>query len=255
MSPPLPARVIGGVLLGAALAGIAVVSFFPSMTARRAAAVPAARADTQWTTLRVSSVDEAVDRLAPAAGALPLPPPTIVVPSPLDSAATDSAPALCVMRVRQMLSDAARDSAGVEVARVRGVRPEPGRGPDTLIIDGTAHGRDATPAVWHCALLANRDSGIARFTAVIEDGWPGLTSAFDTVHAVTTAAANACLQQTKTVYPEYDFRGVRSYRDIDTLHVTGEAIPLNIGDLAGDFHCRAIVRKGHVVSTQAKAER
>ena len=69
------------------------------------------------------------------------------------------------------------------------------------------------------------------------------------------AAETACLEQTKSVYREYDFRGVRFDRDIDTLHVSGEAIPLNNGDLAGDFHCRAVVRNGRVASTQAKAER
>ena len=255
MSAPLPAKVIGAVLLGAALAGIAVITVVPTLTTREAAEPPAVRADTQRQTLRVANVDEAVDRLAPVAGALPLPPPRIEIASPLDSAATDSAPPACVMRLRLMLSDSARDSSGIEVMRVRGIRPEPGRGPDTLVVEGTAHGRDATPAVWHCALLAKRDGGIARLTAVIEDGWPGVSSAYDSSHAVTVAIVDACLQQTKKVYPEYDFRGVRSHRDLDTLHVTGEAMPMNTGDLAGDFHCRAVVHDGHVTSMQAKAER
>ena len=57
------------------------------------------------------------------------------------------------------------------------------------------------------------------------------------------------------MYREYEFRGVRVMRDLDTLHVRGEAIPLNSGDLAGDLHCRAVLRNGRVVSTQAKAER
>lgn len=55
--------------------------------------------------------------------------------------------------------------------------------------------------------------------------------------------------------PEYVFRGVKVARVADTLDVRGEAIPLNAEDLAGDFHCRAVVRGGAVVSTEAKAGR
>jgi hypothetical protein len=259
MSGALSPKVVGGVLLGAALVGGVVIAFFPSGLTRPAAvpkvATPSAAADTQWTTMRVSNLDEAVDRLAPAAGALPLPPPRIEIPSPLDSAATDSAPATCVLRVKQTLSEAARDSSGVEVSRITGVRPEPGRGPDSLVIDGTAHGRDATPAVWHCAMVAGRDSGIAKLTAVIEDGWPGVPSEFGTAHAVTLLAENACLNQMQMILREYEYRGIKRWRNADTLHVTGEAMPLNTEDLAADFHCRAIVRNGSVVSTQAKAGR
>jgi hypothetical protein len=253
VSAPLPAKVIGGVLMAAALAGGVAVALFPSAVSRQAAVVPPERADTQWT--KPATVASAASGVAPDSAPLPSPPERETVPSPLDSAATDSAYGSCVMRVKELLSDAARDSSEVEITAFTGVRPEAYHGPDSLIVEGTAHGRDATPAVWHCAVTANRLRGIGKLTAVVEDGWPGVPAGFDVAHAVTLAAENACLEQTKSVYREYEFRGVRAYRDIDTLHVTGEAIPLNNEDLAGDFHCRAVVRNGRVVSTQAKAER
>jgi hypothetical protein len=253
VSAPLPAKVIGGVLIGAALAGAVAITVFPSVVARQAAVVPRERADTQWTAPpRAASVASSV---APDSVPLPRPPERDTVGSPLDSAATDSAYGSCVIRVKELLSEAARDSSAVEIKTFTGVRPEPYHGPDSLLVEGTARGRDATPAVWHCAVTANRLRGIGKLTAVVEDGWPGVPAAFDVVHAVTLAAQNACLEQTKSVYPEFEFRGVRAYRDADTLHVRGEAIPLNNGDLVGDFHCRAVVRNGRVVSTQAKAER
>lgn len=253
MSRPLPAAVIGAVLLGVAVAGAAGIAFFPRVVARTAAAVPRERADTQWA-MPASAAREASSTSSDSVP-LPMPPERDTIASPLDSASTEAALESCVMRVRQMLSEAARDSAGVEVTSVTGVRPPQYHGPDSLLVEGTAHGRDATPAVWHCPVTPNSARSIGKLTAVVEDGWPGIPSAFAAAHAVTAAVEGACLQQTKSVYPEYDFRGVRSYRDVDTLHVTGEAIPLNSGDLAGDFHCRAIVRNGRVVSTQAKAGR
>ena len=253
MSAPLPAKVIGGVLIGAALAGAVVIALFPSAVARQGAVVPAERADTQWTAPALAATKGS--GVVPERTPLPLPPARDTVPSPLDSASTDSAYTSCVMRVKEWLSDAARDSSEVEIRSVTGVRPEPGRGPDSLLVEGTARGRDATPAVWHCAVTSNGARAIGKLTAVVEDGWPGVPPAFDAAHAVTVAAENACLQQTKSVYREYEFRGVRAFRDVDTLHVTGEAIPLNNGELVGDFHCRAVLRNGRVVSTQAKAGR
>ena len=252
MSAALPPKVIGGILLGAALAGVAAITVFPRAGSRQGAA-PLERPDPRSAAPALAV--KAVSGVAPDSVPLPLPPERDTVVSPLDAAGSDSALVTCVMTVRQMLSDAARDSSAVEVTAVTGVRPPPGRGPDSLLVEGTARGRDATPAVWHCAVTANGARGIGKLTAVIEDGWPGLPAAFDAAHAVTLAAEYACLQQTKSVYREFDFRGVRAFRDVDTLHVTGEAIPLNNGDLAGDFHCRAVVRNGRVVSTQAKAER
>jgi len=252
VSAPLP-KVAGAVLLGAALAGAVVISLFPSGTRRPAGVTPPGRSGMQAATAILGGGE--TRSTAPDSTPLPLPPERDTVRSPLDNAATDSALEGCVARVKQMLSDAARDSSGVESRSVIGVRPPPGRGPDSLVVEGTAHGRDATLAVWHCAVTSNGAGAIGKLTAVIEDGWPGIPAAFDAAHAVTLFAENACLEETKSVYREYEFRGVRAYRDVDTLHVTGEAMPLNTEDLAGDFHCRAIVRNGRVVSTQAKAGR
>jgi hypothetical protein len=249
------AQKIGGmILIGAAVLGVAAISYRPSATVHLPRAASAAQpAAVQPQTMRVSDLNEAVDRLAPAAGALPLPPHRIIITSPLDSAATDSARGSCVMRVREMLSEAARDSSEVEITGVTGVRPEPGRGPDSLVIEGTAHGRDATAAVWHCAVTAKSEGGISTLRAVVEDGWPGVPSQFDVAHTVTVAAEDACLERTKSVYREYAYRGVKYFRDADTLHVTGDAFPLNDGELVGKFHCRAVVRGGAVVDTIASA--
>lgn len=104
-------------------------------------------------------------------------------------------------------------------------------------------------------MTSNGARAIGKLTAVVEDGWPGVSPAFDAAHAVTVATVNACLEKTKWVYRAYEFRGVRAFRDVDTLHVTGEAIPLSKGELVGDFRCRAVLRNGRVVSTQAKAGR
>jgi len=247
------AQKIGGmVLIGAAALGVAAISYRPSASLHLPQASSVAQpVPTQPQTMRVSDLNEAVDRLAPAAGAPPLPPHPIIIASPLDSAATDSARGACVMRVRETLSEAARDSAGVEITGMMGVRPEPGRGPDSLVIDGTAHGRDSTAAVWHCAVTTKSEGGISTLRAVVEDGWPGVASRFDMAHAVTMAAEDACLEATKSVYREYAYRGVKYFRDADTLHVTGDAFPLNDGEVVGRFHCRAVVRGGAVVDTIA----
>lgn len=253
MSAPLSPKVIGAVLIAVALAGGAAIALFPSAVARQAAVVPPERADTHWTAPTLAGKE--ARPVAPDSVPLPSPPERDTVASPLDSASTDSAYGACVIRVKEMLSESARDSSAVEITSATGVRPPPGRGPDSLLVEGTAHGRDATPAVWHCAVTSNGAGAVGKLTAVIEDGWPGVPQRFDVAHAVTLAAENACLEQTKMLYREYDFRGVRAMRDVDTLHVRGEAIPLNAEDLAGDFHCRAVVRNGRVVSIQAKAER
>lgn len=252
MSAQPRAQLIGAVLIGAALVGAVVIAVFPSPVARRAAVVPPAGADSQRPAPG-SAVKEA-SSIASDSAPLPLPPARDTVASPLDSAATDSAWGSCVMRAKELLSEAARDSSAVEIRTVTGVRPEPGRGPDSLLVEGIAYGRDDTPAVWHCAVTSDGAGHTGKLTAVVEDGWPGVPSAFAAAHAVTMAAENACLEQTKSVYPEYVFRGVRVFRDVDTLNVSGDAIPLNDGDRAGRFHCRAIVRNGRVVRTQARAE-
>lgn len=251
MSAPLPAKLIGAILMGAALAGAVGIAVFPSAVERAAPVVPSGRAETKWTAPTPPTRE--ASELASDAVALPLPPARVTIASPLDSARTAEAIGSCIVRVKQQLSEAARDSSEVTMTAVTGVRPEAGRGPDSLLVEGTAHGRDATAAVWHCAVTSNGAGGIGKLTAVVEDGWPGVAAGFDTAHAVTMAAEHACLEQTRSVYPEYDFRGVRAFRDVDTLHVRGDAFPLNDGDRIGRFHCRAIVRGGRVISTQARA--
>lgn len=254
MSAPLPAKVIGAVLLGAALAGIAVLSFFPSAVARQGASVPEERADTQWTAARAAAAAGA----SGAAADTSMPLRSIAreeTDSPFSPAGSDTVAARCVAKVREISSEGGADTSGVAVDQRIGVRPPPGRGPDSLVVEGTAPGRDSIRAVWHCAATARSREEAATLTAVVEDGWAGVPARFELAHVVTANATDACLQRAKKIYREYDFRGVKLRRVADTLHVTGEAMPLNSEDLAGDFHCRAIVRGGRVVSTQAKAER
>ena len=254
MSAPLPAKVIGAVLLVAAAVGIGVISFFPSAVARQAAVLPEERADTQWQGAKPLATASA--GAATADTAMPLL--SIAreeTDSPFSPEGSDTVVARCVAKVREISSEGGADTSGIAVEQKIGVRPPPGRGPDSLVVEGTAPGRDSVPAVWHCAATARTREDVATLTAVAEDGWAGVPARFEIAHVVTANATDACLQQTKKIYREYDFRGVKLRRVADTLHVTGEAIPLNTEDLAGDFHCRAIVRNGRVVRTQAKAER
>ena len=254
MSAPLPAKVIGGVLLGAAALGIAVISFFPSVVARQAVAVPKERADTEWTMPHPGIATGASGVAADTS----MPLPSIAreeTDSPFSPEGSDTVAARCVAKVREIRSQDGADTSGITAEPRIAVRPPPGRGPDSLVVEGSARGRDSVPAVWHCAATARSREEVATLTAVVEDGWAGVPARFEIAHVVTATATDACLQQTKKIYREYDFRGVKLRRAADTLHVTGEAIPINTEDLAGDFHCRAIVRNGRVVSTQAKAER
>lgn len=254
MSAPLPAKVIGVILLGAAVALMGVVLFFPAVIARQAVTIPGERADTQWQP--AAAVAAASAHAANADTAMPLR--TIAraeTDSPFRAEGSDTVVARCVAKVRKISSEGFGDTIGVTVEQRIGVSPPPGRGPDSLVVEGTAPGRDSIPAVWHCAATAGSRDDVATLTAVIEDGWAGVPARFEVAHVVTADATDACLQQTKKIYREYDFRGVKVRRVADTLHVSGEAIPLNTEDLAGDFHCRAIVRNGRVVSTKAKAER
>ena len=254
MSAPLPAKVIGIVLLCAAAALMGVVLFFPSAIAHQAVVVPKERTDTQWQ----AAVPVAAASAQAASPDTAMPLRTIAreeTDSPFSAEGSDTVVARCVARVRKMNSETSGDTVGVTVEQRIGVSPPPGRGPDSLVVEGTAPGRDSIPAVWHCAATARSREEVGTLTAVIEDGWAGVPARFEVAHVVTADAADACLQQTKKIYREYDFRGVKLRRVADTLHVTGEAMPINTEDLAGDFHCRAIVRNGRVVSTQAKAER
>lgn len=177
------------------------------------------------------------------------------VASPFTNGGTDSVAARCVATIRDQRREHGDDTSDVLITERYGVRPPPGRGPDSLIVEGTAPGRDATPAVWHCAATTYPTGAVATLVAVLEDGWPGVAARFAAAYPVTLAAEDLCLQRTKPLFPEYVFRGVKHWRLADTLHVTGETIPLNSGDLAGDFHCRALVRNGAVVSATARAGR
>jgi len=254
VSAPLPAKVIGGVLLGAAVAGLAVITFFPSAVARQAETVPKERADTQWQAARPAAASRSEESAADTS----MPLPSIAreeTDSPFNAEGSDTVVARCVVKVRAISSEGGADTTGVTVEQRIGVAPPPGRGPDSLVVEGTAPGRDSVPAVWHCAATAGSREDVATLTAVVEDGWPGVPPRFEIAHGVTLAAENACIAQVGKIYREFGYRGIKLRRVADTLHVTGEAIPLNSGDLAGDFHCRAIVRNGRVLSTQAKAER
>ena len=254
MSAPLPAKVVGAILLGGAIVLMGVVLFFPSAIARQAVVVPKERADTQWQ----ATAPVAATPAGSAGADTSMPLLSIAreeTDSPFSPEGSDTVAARCVGMVRKISSDSYGDTIGVAVEQRIGVSPPPGRGPDSLVVEGTAPGRDSIPAVWHCAATARSRDDVATLTAVVEDGWAGVPARFDIAHVVTANATDACLQQTKKIYREYDFRGVKVRRVADTLHVSGEAMPLNTEDLAGDFHCRAIVRNGRVLSTQAKAER
>lgn len=254
MSAPLPAKVIGVILLGGAVVLMGVVLFFPSAIARQAVVVPKERADTQWQ----AAAPVAASRAESASPDTSMPLLSIAreeTDSPFSAEGSDTVVARCVARVRRITSESYGDTIGVTVEQRVGVSPPPGRGPDSLVVEGTAPGRDSIPAVWHCAATARSREDVATLTAVVEEGWAGVPPRFEIAHVVTANATDACLQQTKKIYREYDFRGVKARRVADTLHVSGEAMPLNTEDLAGDFHCRAIVRNGRILGTQAKAER
>jgi hypothetical protein len=177
------------------------------------------------------------------------------IESPFSSAGTDSVAALCVARVRDDSSMRGADTSGVVVGERYGVRPVPGRGRDSLIVEGTAPGRDDTRAVWHCASTATVDGRHGVTRVVIEDGWPGVATRFQSAHPITTTAADLCWKRTETLFPETDLRSVRRWRVGDTLHVTGTTMPLDPGELSHDFHCRAIIRQGAIVSVATAASR
>ena len=233
------ARTAGMVLVGAALLGVIGVAVFSPTTKATATGAPA-QADVE----RPLPIDTA--------------PPIRVderehIASPFSEPASDSIAGTCLATVREQIAASEGDTAGIDVVQRFGVRPPPGRGPDSLVIEGTAPGSDTTRAVWHCAATRYPSGAVATLVAVVESGWPGVGHNFGIVHALNLAAEDACLQRTKTVFKEYVFRGVRWRRAGDTLHVTGEAIPLNTEDLAADFHCTSVVRGNRIVATSARA--
>ena len=175
------------------------------------------------------------------------------IASPFAEPSSDSIAGRCAATVREQLVARGSDTSDVEIRERYGVRPPPGRGPDSLIVEGTARGSDTTRAVWHCAATSYPSGAVATLVAVIEDGWPGAAPGFDAAHAINLAAEDACLQSTKLIFPEYSFRGVTRVRAADTLQIRGDAMPFNTGDLAADFRCSAVVRGNRIVSTLAKA--
>ncbi|MFL5561173.1 MAG: hypothetical protein ACJ79K_06850 [Gemmatimonadaceae bacterium] len=237
-------KTAGIVLLVAALVGVILIGVF-SPTRNVASSPP--RVDPPAASILPTSGDS-----APAVAPVPDAEREHIA-SPFTNGGTDSVAALCEATIREQRREHGDDTLDVEIGERYGVRPPPGRGPDSLIVEGTAPGRDATPAVWHCAATMYPTGAVATLVAVLEDGWPGVAARFPAAYGVTLAAEDLCLQRTKPVFPEYVFRGVKHWRVADTLHVTGEAIPLNSGDLAGDFHCKAVVRYGRVLGAQAKA--
>jgi hypothetical protein len=254
----------GFVLVAAALVAITIISVGPTLSSgnspakappeapAKASSSTATRAEIDWQPIHVASLNEFVDRVAPDSGAAPLPPPREEVRSPFSAPGTDSAIARCTESVRQRFDTSHGGGAVVAVDGHHTVRPPEHRGPDSLIVDGTGPGRDATPAVWHCAVTANASGAVSRMVIAIEDGWPGVAPTFDAAHALTVEGEDACLQQTKKLLPEHVARGVKYERVADTLHVTGDAFPLDRGDLVERFHCRALVRGAAVVRVAAR---
>ena len=177
------------------------------------------------------------------------------IESPFSAASTDSVAAVCVAMVRADSSQRLADSSSVVVGERYGVHPVPGRGRDSLIVEGTAPGRDETRAVWHCASTTTVEERHGVTRVVIEDGWPGVPARFQSAHPITTTAHALCDKRTESLFPETDLRNVKRWRVADTLHVTGTTMPLDPGELSHDFHCRAVVRQGAIVSVVMEASR
>ena len=237
-------RTAGFALVGAALLGVVGMAVF-SPKGTRAGSVATANGASRPTQ---------AERPLPKDSTLPI----VIeerahVASPFIEPSSDSIIGRCLATARERIEEIGGDTAGAVVLQRFGVRPPPGRGPDSLIVEGTATGTDTTRAVWHCAATSYPSGAVATLVAVVENGWPGAGQSFDTVHAINLAAEDACLQRTKTLYREYVFRGLQHRRVGDTLRVSGEAIPLNVEDLAADFQCTAVVRDHRIVATSAKA--
>lgn len=251
MSEGSSTKTAGLVLVGAAVVGVVAIAIFSPATSGVAPAAGKERSAATTPPTREPGTSEPTGRfVAPVVA-----PERERFASPFSEPATDSAAARCAATVREQIAAAGGDSTGVVIAERYGVHPPPGRGPDSLVVEGTARAVDSTRAVWHCAATRYPSGEVATLTAVLEEGWPGIAAGFDAAHAVTLAAEEMCLQRVKPLFPEYVFRGVKVARVADALNVRGETIPLNSEDLAGDFHCRAIVRDGGIVSAEAKAGR
>lgn len=224
-------------LLLAALAGVVVLSFSTQRAAssgRPAAAAPRAPA------LPLPTATTPAGDLAQA----------VVVtrehdPSPFDSATTDSTVAGCRDRVISEVDDGSEP----RVDEIFGdVDPTKGRA-DSLIVEGRA----GTHA-FHCAASRRQDGAVAEMKVVVEQMWSGALPTFPAVHAVTVAAEESCMRRVKAMYPGFVFRGLQRARRGDTLHVSGDAFPLE-NDLNRDFGCDAAVSGGRVVAATARRQK
>ena len=241
MSDQKNSRMAGFVLVGAAMLGVIAMSVFPRMQ-------------------RSMSVGIATNGPpAPTVDSTKNPSEETPITFPqrersaiwISDAAADSLVQRCMTKIQEQLAASSRDTTFVMATERYGFKAEPGRAQDSLIVEGTARGTDSTASVWHCAATAYPTGAIATLRADLEDGWPGVPARFESAHAITIAAEDYCLQRTKRVLKEYEFRGVRRWRVSDTLRVAGEAMPLNSEDLAADFHCSAVVRENRIVSAIA----
>ena len=264
MSRNISAKTGGILLIVASLLGvIAMTVFSPSFSSRvsnskpssaATAAAPGVQAAPSVESSRAPARERARDSASMfvVATAEPM---VERIESPFSSEGTDSVAKLCAAHVRQERSSHDADTNGVEIGERYGVHSIPGRGRDSLIVEGTVPSPDGTPAVWHCAATTTVDSRRGIMRLVIEDGWPGVSSRFRTAHPINVVGEDLCLQRTKVLFPESDFRSLKRWRVADTLHVTGETMPLDAGAVSGDFHCRALVREGAILSVVSVAGR
>lgn len=263
MSREISAKTGGILLIAASLLGVVLMSVYsatpPSESRERSASPAEQRANVAGTSTPPGAsptISATAARDSATMFVVPSTEPVIEhIESPFSSEGTDSVAALCAAQVRLENRSHGADTSGVEIGERYGVHPIPGRGRDSLIVEGTSPGRDETRAVWHCAATTTVAERRGVMRVVIEDGWPGVPSRFQSAHPITVAAHELCDKRTEAVLPETDLRNAKRWRVADTLHVTGETMPLNSGELSHDFHCRATVLRGAIVRVVSGEER
>ena len=229
----------GVVLLLAALGGVIVVSLPTQATAPRGDRATDGSSRASILPLPTASAAPATDHVQ-----------AVVVarqhgPSPFDSATTDSTVAGCRDRVANEVADGSEPT----VDDVFGdIDPTKGRA-DSLIVEGRA----GTHA-FHCAASRRQDGAVAEMKHDVEAMWTGAPPTFPAVHAVSVAAEESCMRRVKAMYPGFVFRGLQRARRGDTLHVSGDAFPLE-NDLNRDFGCDATVSGGRVVAATARRQK
>ena len=127
--------------------------------------------------------------------------------------------------------------------------------PDSAVYEGTVTGADGTVWTWHCTVPANWDP--ARLSEIRSDRelpWPETSPSFELARALGDAAAKECAARAFRLFREYDLRAQRRVRKADTLVVTGDAFPLN-NDVVREYRCKAVIRKGAVVSLNVEESR